>query len=197
VLLERRATHFLCWAAGSSRRSRHASACRGRSSGCPTRSRPARADAVRTTCSDSAPRDQDVSSTWCTSLSRPWIRLTTGPFVTLCQPASATNIRALACGTSGKNRRASLVCVCCCDFTSDLLVAYSCFPNIYRNSTESPEERSKLVYLKRTCSRVTSASSALGVLNDYALYKSTHSLGGCQTGVWVIEQQHCANLLCV
>ena len=32
------------------------------------------------------------------------------------------------------------------------------------------------VYLKRTCSRVTSASSALGVINDYALYKSTHSL---------------------
>ena len=32
------------------------------------------------------------------------------------------------------------------------------------------------IYLKRTCSRVTSASSALGFLNDYALYKSTHSL---------------------
>ena len=32
------------------------------------------------------------------------------------------------------------------------------------------------VCLKRTCSRVTSASSALGVLNDYALHKSTHSL---------------------
>jgi len=32
------------------------------------------------------------------------------------------------------------------------------------------------VYLKRTCSRVASASSALGVLDDYALYKSTHSL---------------------
>jgi len=32
------------------------------------------------------------------------------------------------------------------------------------------------IYLKRTCSRVTSASSALAVLNDYALYKSTHSL---------------------
>ena len=32
------------------------------------------------------------------------------------------------------------------------------------------------VYLERTCSRVTSASSALAVLNDYALYKSTHSL---------------------
>ena len=32
------------------------------------------------------------------------------------------------------------------------------------------------VYLKRICSRVTNASSALGVLNDYALYKSTQSL---------------------
>jgi len=34
------------------------------------------------------------------------------------------------------------------------------------------------VYLKRTCSRVTSAFSALGVLNDYALYTNprTHSL---------------------
>jgi len=31
------------------------------------------------------------------------------------------------------------------------------------------------VYLKSTCSRVT-ALSALAVLNDYALYKSTHSL---------------------
>jgi len=31
------------------------------------------------------------------------------------------------------------------------------------------------VYLKRTCSRVTSASSALGVLNENALYKSTNS----------------------
>jgi len=31
------------------------------------------------------------------------------------------------------------------------------------------------VYLERSCSRVTSASSALAVLNDYALYKSTHS----------------------
>jgi len=32
------------------------------------------------------------------------------------------------------------------------------------------------VYLKRACTRVTSASSALGVLNDDALCKSTHSL---------------------
>jgi len=34
------------------------------------------------------------------------------------------------------------------------------------------------ICLQRTCSRVTSASSALGVLNDYALYKSTHSVTG-------------------
>ena len=32
------------------------------------------------------------------------------------------------------------------------------------------------VYLKRTCSRDTSASSALGVLHEYALYTSTHAL---------------------
>jgi len=32
------------------------------------------------------------------------------------------------------------------------------------------------VYLKLTCSRVTSATSAFWVLSDYALYKSTHSL---------------------
>jgi len=37
------------------------------------------------------------------------------------------------------------------------------------------------VYLKRTSSRVTSASRALGVLNDYALYKSTHSLAVWQS----------------
>jgi len=37
------------------------------------------------------------------------------------------------------------------------------------------------VYLKRSCSRVTSASSALGVLNDYALYKSTHALAVWQS----------------
>ena len=42
------------------------------------------------------------------------------------------------------------------------------------------------VYLKRTCTRDTSASSALGVLNDNALYKSTHSL----TQTARIVQQH-------
>jgi len=42
------------------------------------------------------------------------------------------------------------------------------------------------VYLKRTCSRVPSAPSALGVLNDYALYKSTHSLTQSFTAGWAI-----------
>ena len=46
------------------------------------------------------------------------------------------------------------------------------------------------VYLKRTCSRDTSASSALGVLNDYALYKSTHSLTHSLTQTARIVQQH-------
>ena len=32
------------------------------------------------------------------------------------------------------------------------------------------------VYSKRTCSRDSSASNAFGVLNDYALHKSTHLL---------------------
>ena len=40
------------------------------------------------------------------------------------------------------------------------------------------------VYLKRTCSRVTSASSALGVFNDYTLHKSTHSLSLTQWWHW-------------
>jgi len=43
------------------------------------------------------------------------------------------------------------------------------------------------VYLKRTCSRVTSASSALGVLNDYLLYKSTHSLTHSLTPAFVCD----------
>ena len=48
-------------------------------------------------------------------------------------------------------------------------------PGFYPGSNE--QHRLFLgVYLKRTCSRVTSASGALGILNDCALYKSTHSL---------------------
>jgi len=37
------------------------------------------------------------------------------------------------------------------------------------------------IYLKRTCSCITSASNTLGVLNDYALYKSMQSLTQCYT----------------
>ena len=53
-------------------------------------------------------------------------------------------------------------------------MAWNSLPGFIRDPTSSTNVLG--VYLKRTCSRVTSASSALGVLNDYALYKSTHSL---------------------
>ena len=51
-------------------------------------------------------------------------------------------------------------------------------PGFYPGSNE--QHRLFKAFLKRTCSRVTSASSSLGVLNDYALYKSTHSLTSAQ-----------------
>jgi len=54
-------------------------------------------------------------------------------------------------------------------------MAWNSIPDFIRDPTSSTDCLG--VYLKRTCSRVTSASSALGFLNDYALYKSTHSLG--------------------
>ena len=56
------------------------------------------------------------------------------------------------------------VCICTC---TCILARAEAFP------TDLPVLG---IYLKHTCSRVTSASSTLGVLNDYALYKSTHSL---------------------
>ena len=49
-------------------------------------------------------------------------------------------------------------------------------PGFYPRSNEQHRLFWASIYLKHTRSRVTSASSALGVLNDYALYKSTHSL---------------------
>ena len=52
--------------------------------------------------------------------------------------------------------------------------AWNSLPDFFRYTTSSTDCFWRL--LKRTCSRVTSASSALGVLNNYALYKSTHSL---------------------
>jgi len=48
------------------------------------------------------------------------------------------------------------------------------------------------VYLKRTRSRDTSASSALAVLSDSALYKSTHSI---HTGVNVVGVMSARGLL--
>jgi len=63
------------------------------------------------------------------------------------------------------------------------------------------------VYSKRTCSRVTSASSALGVLNDYALYNTnplTHSsktrantlLGTVnRVGNWSVVTAECSRTL--
>jgi len=53
-------------------------------------------------------------------------------------------------------------------------MAWNSLPDFIRDPTSSTDCLG--VYLQRTCSRDTSASSALGVLNDYALYKSTHSL---------------------
>jgi len=53
-------------------------------------------------------------------------------------------------------------------------MAWNSLPDFSRDPARSTD--CLHVYLKRIWSRVTSASSALGVLNDYALYKSTHSL---------------------
>jgi len=67
-------------------------------------------------------------------------------------------------------------------------------PGFYPGSNE--QHRLFLgVNLKRTCSRIINASSALEVLNDYALYKSTRSLttslGKCVLRV-VIAMLHTA-----
>jgi len=53
-------------------------------------------------------------------------------------------------------------------------MAWNSLPDFIRDPTNSTDGR--LLTGLHTCSRATSASSALGVLNDYALYKSTHSL---------------------
>ena len=55
-------------------------------------------------------------------------------------------------------------------------MAWNSLPDFIRDPTSGTDCFRRLQYLKRTCSRDISASSALGVLNDYALYKSTHSL---------------------
>ena len=50
---------------------------------------------------------------------------------------------------------------------------WTSLPDFVRDPASSTDCFRRLL---KTCSRVTSASSALGVLNDYVLYKSTHSL---------------------
>ena len=51
-------------------------------------------------------------------------------------------------------------------------------PGVAKSSTRFSRAAQTVlgVYLKRTSSRDTSASSVLGVPNDYAQYKSTHTL---------------------
>ena len=48
-------------------------------------------------------------------------------------------------------------------------MAWNSLPAFIRYPTSSTDCFRRILKLKRTCSRVTSASSALGVLNDYAL----------------------------
>ena len=57
------------------------------------------------------------------------------------------------------------------------LMAWNSAPDFIQDPTTAQTVLG--VYLKRTCSRDTSASSASGVLNDSVLYKSTHSLALC------------------
>jgi len=52
-------------------------------------------------------------------------------------------------------------------------MAWNSLPDFIRDPTSSTDCFRRLL---KTYYAVTSASSALGVLNDYALYKSTHSL---------------------
>jgi len=95
-----------------------------------------------------------------------------------CVPVSSTDTRR---HLRSANRHPLAVCrVCGSTLTavgrSQLLVRWpgtrsrtlSCIPRAAQTVSG--------VYLKRTCSRDTSAPSALEVLNDYALYKSKHSL---------------------
>ena len=60
------------------------------------------------------------------------------------------------------------------------LIAWNSLRDFIRDPTSSTDCFRRL--LKRTCSRVTSASSALGVHSDYALYKSTNSLSLLDAG---------------
>ena len=62
-----------------------------------------------------------------------------------------------------------------CMWRSQLLARWPATHSRILSTTQRAAQTVLGVYLKRTCSRVTSASSALAVRNDYALYTSTHS----------------------
>ena len=55
-------------------------------------------------------------------------------------------------------------------------MAWNPLPDLIRDPTSNTDCLRRLLKTYSSCSRVTSASSALGVFNDYALHKSTHSL---------------------
>ena len=66
----------------------------------------------------------------------------------------------------------------------------SCWPGTHSQILSGIQRAAQTVlgiYLKRTCSRITSASSVLGVLNNYALYKSMHSLTDSLTDNYTIK----------
>jgi len=62
-------------------------------------------------------------------------------------------------------------------------IAWNSLPDFIRDPTSSTDCSRRLLktYL---FARVTSASSTLGVVNDYALYKSTHSVTRTLAQVW-------------
>jgi len=63
-------------------------------------------------------------------------------------------------------------------FSVAVPISWNSLPDFIRDSTGSTDCFRRL--LKRTCSCDTSASSALGVLNDNMLYKFTYNTYGCQ-----------------
>jgi len=73
-------------------------------------------------------------------------------------------------------------------------MAWNSLPDFIRDPTSSTDCLG--IYLKRTCSRDTSALSALGVLNDYALYKSTYSLISAVLAVQDLRICTCKSTLC-
>jgi len=83
-------------------------------------------------------------------------------------------------------------------------MAWNSLPILSSGIQRDPAQTVLGVYLTRTCSHFTSASSALAVLNDCALCKSTHSLRP-SVPAWVLsskpepaeQQTHCCRFAAV